>query len=328
MGRAVVEGERMPDVLAALSPAPRCSSPPVEDILTNSQREFWGLDMDHAGPDSEAMRETRFGLDVAEADGTLYAVGSTYSAESHAVYDGLPARACGSSPSPRCSSTESSRSPTPCRWLLDVGQRGMSRPAEIEFAVRLSRKPDEPHEFGFLQMRPLVISQRIRRARPRRGGLGITGMPKPDGARQRHGRAPRRGGGRLRPLPTARASRDVAAEITRYNAELMAAGQPYLLIGVGRWGSADPWLGIPVAVGADRRRAGDRRVRLPRLPRHALPGQSFLPEPDFVPGRLLHRECRRGRGVRALGLAGRAAGGERARRRASPRVSIGRSWCA
>jgi hypothetical protein len=34
--------------------------------------------------------------------------------------------------------------------------------------------------------------------------------------------------------------------VTRYNAELMAEGRPYLLIGVGRWGSADPWLGIPV----------------------------------------------------------------------------------
>jgi len=41
-------------------------------------------------------------------------------------------------------------------------------------------------------------------------------------------------------------ARDVAQAVTRYNAELMAEGRPYLLIGVGRWGSADPWLGIPV----------------------------------------------------------------------------------
>src|SRR5206468_1711130 len=40
-------------------------------------------------------------------------------------------------------------------------------------------------------------------------------------------------------------SRHVAAELAQYNAEL--AGRPYLLIGVGRWGSADPWLGIPVS---------------------------------------------------------------------------------
>jgi len=39
-------------------------------------------------------------------------------------------------------------------------------------------------------------------------------------------------------------SRQVAGELAQYNAEL--AGRPYLLVGVGRWGSADPWLGIPV----------------------------------------------------------------------------------
>jgi hypothetical protein len=37
-----------------------------------------------------------------------------------------------------------------------------------------------------------------------------------------------------------------AAEVARFNARLVADGHPYLLIGVGRWGSNDPWLGIPV----------------------------------------------------------------------------------
>ncbi|MBC7294425.1 MAG: hypothetical protein H5T84_10075 [Thermoleophilia bacterium] len=41
-------------------------------------------------------------------------------------------------------------------------------------------------------------------------------------------------------------SREIAAEIARLNAELVAEGIPYILIGLGRWGSADPWLGIPV----------------------------------------------------------------------------------
>ena len=41
-------------------------------------------------------------------------------------------------------------------------------------------------------------------------------------------------------------SRDAAQEIARLGAELNRAERPYLLIGVGRWGSRDPWLGIPV----------------------------------------------------------------------------------
>ncbi len=41
-------------------------------------------------------------------------------------------------------------------------------------------------------------------------------------------------------------SREVAAEISSLNNKLISEGKPYLLIGVGRWGSLDSWLGIPV----------------------------------------------------------------------------------
>jgi hypothetical protein len=41
-------------------------------------------------------------------------------------------------------------------------------------------------------------------------------------------------------------SREVAWEVSRFNAKLVASQTPYLLIGVGRWGTLDPWLGIPV----------------------------------------------------------------------------------
>jgi hypothetical protein len=40
---------------------------------------------------------------------------------------------------------------------------------------------------------------------------------------------------------------EAAAEVARLNARLDAEGRRYLLIGVGRWGSTDPWLGIPVS---------------------------------------------------------------------------------
>lgn len=38
----------------------------------------------------------------------------------------------------------------------------------------------------------------------------------------------------------------IAAEIDRLNRQLMDEGRPYLLVGIGRWGSSEPWLGIPV----------------------------------------------------------------------------------
>jgi hypothetical protein len=42
------------------------------------------------------------------------------------------------------------------------------------------------------------------------------------------------------------ATRQIADQVDRLNSVLLAEGRPYLLIGFGRWGSADPWLGIPV----------------------------------------------------------------------------------
>jgi hypothetical protein len=41
-------------------------------------------------------------------------------------------------------------------------------------------------------------------------------------------------------------SQQTAAEIAAFNAQLIRENRPYLLIGIGRWGSLDPWLGIPV----------------------------------------------------------------------------------
>ena len=41
-------------------------------------------------------------------------------------------------------------------------------------------------------------------------------------------------------------SRAKSPEVGIFNGQLKAMDRPYLLIGIGRWGTADPWLGIPV----------------------------------------------------------------------------------
>src|SRR5580692_50776 len=87
LGRAVVDGgkcltfcPRYPQNLVQFSS--------VEDILHNSQSEFWALSLNGV-PEGRPghLHEMRFGLDAAEADGTLSAVGSTYSDDNEAVYD-------------------------------------------------------------------------------------------------------------------------------------------------------------------------------------------------------------------------------------------------
>jgi CheY-like chemotaxis protein len=207
----------------------------VKDILANSQRTFWALDL--AG--DRGLRESRYELDAAEADGTLAALGSTYSRENDAIYDGI------SRPGVRVVSFASILKhdgfplATLLERLLAIGRRGMGGPVEIEFAVDLARR-----ELAFLQLRPLALSHEllelvIEDVAPSlllcRSG-SVLGNGRIDDIqdivvvdRQRFERA---------------SSRQAAAEIAQCNAEL--AGRPYLLVGVGRWGSADPWLGIPV----------------------------------------------------------------------------------
>ena len=247
MGRSVVEGEK------CLSFCPRYPQhllqfSSVKDMVRNSQRQFWALELDPAAsgdPDRE-LRESRFDLEVAEADGTLLALGSTYSQENSAVYDGLSrpgVRLVSFAPVlkhdvfPLAGMLEA---------LLDMAGRGMNRATEIEFAVRLDVPAGQPREFGFLQMRPLVLARES-------AALEIDDT---DPARLLCLSPKVLGNGQVNGLHDVvvvdfhrfdRAqSRDAARAVARFNAELLSRGAPYLLIGVGRWGSTDPWLGIPV----------------------------------------------------------------------------------
>jgi CheY-like chemotaxis protein len=250
LGRAVVDGGKC---LTFCPRYPRniVQFSSVEDILTNSQSEFWALEMNHvAQREADAatnLREVRFGLDAAETDGTLYSVCSTYSADNHAVYDGV------SRPGARIVTFAPvlKHEVFPLAPLLDqlmtIGEDAFGRPVEIEFAVRLPQRPGDAAEFGFLQIRPLVLSREGEELR----------MDEVDPGHLICQSSKVLGNGRVSGLcdvvmvdfhrfQRAR-SAEVARGVAHFNSKLSHEGRPYLLIGVGRWGSTEPWLGIPVA---------------------------------------------------------------------------------
>jgi hypothetical protein len=244
MGRAIVEGgvclrfcPRYPRQILQLAS--------VEDVLESTQREFWALPL--GGRSAGAgMREESCALPVAETDGTLAAVASTYSLENDAIYDGL------SRSGPRLVTfapiLKQGLFPLAeiLSLLMDEGERGMGTAVEIEFAVNLSPRAGARREFGFVQLRPLALM--------RESEAIEIGEVAADAALCRSQRV--LGNGRIEGIrdlvvvdfqrfERAR-SREAAAEVGRLNGLLRAAGTPYILIGVGRWGSRDPWLGIPV----------------------------------------------------------------------------------
>ncbi len=221
----------------------------VEDILANSQTEFWALQMDRrertVDPEDE-LREAPFGILEAEKDGALNLLASTYSADNHAVYDGLSRK--GTRIVSFAPILKYGMFPLPAilDQLMTIGEEGLGRPVEIEFAVRLSKQSGEASEFGFLQMRPLVVSREgedlrvevIERERLLCQSGQVLGHGRIDSLRDaivvdfhRFERA---------------RSHEVAQSVAAFNAGLSEGRKPYLLIGVGRWGSNEPWLGIPV----------------------------------------------------------------------------------
>jgi hypothetical protein len=68
-------------------------------------------------------------------------------------------------------------------------------------------------------------------------------------------------------------SREVARQIAKINAALTAGGRKFILINPGRWGSADPWLGIPVGRDDIYGVGAIVETTHPRI--HAEPSQGF-----------------------------------------------------
>lgn len=220
----------------------------VQDVLHNSQRTFYALRLDDGarrGDGAPAFELKAHGLDVAERDGVLASVGSTYSPENDVIVDGTtrpgvrlvtfaPILKHGLFPLAEILAD-----------VLSLSEQGVGGPVELEFAVNLAG-PDGPAEFALLQLRPLAFEREM--AALDLGAVDPAALLGWSDAVLGHGRlddlydivvvdSARFGAAR---------SQEIAVEIGRLNAELTNAGRPYLLIVVGRLGSSEPTLGVPV----------------------------------------------------------------------------------
>lgn len=222
----------------------------TKETIKNAQQEFYALNIT-GEIDTKSARPLdylvqTYKLHFAEEDQTLYHAGSTYSVENDAVYDGIS----------RSGQRVVTFAPIlkhgvfPLADILDllleVGTWGMGVPIEIEFAVNMKVPPGKPKEFCMLQMRPLVISHE-------HDELDIENVQKDELICFSNQVL---GNGvidkifdiiyvDINKFDRAK-SKDVAQEVSSINSKLVDEKRPYLLIGVGRWGSLDNWLGIPV----------------------------------------------------------------------------------
>ncbi len=248
LGKTVVEGERTlrfcpacPDILPQFST--------VDDILKNSQRFFYALkiknypEMLTFGRDANLSKR-----DVEDARDELPVklLAGTYIVNEHRIRETATIRG----PKVLTFARILQHGDLPLAAilgdLLALGRKGMGCPVEIEFSLNIGAGDEAPREFFFLQMRPMA------------GGiesLEISIEPR-DRERALSRSSQALGNGKYAHINDilyvdpeafdAGKTVQIAGEVGTFNAPLDAAARPYLLIGPGRWGSADRWLGIPV----------------------------------------------------------------------------------
>jgi CheY-like chemotaxis protein len=130
--------------------------------------------------------------------------------------------------------------------LLDIGEKEMGTPIEIEFAANLDNPEGKPKSFSLLQIRPIVINEQ-------RITFKIGQVNEEETIIYSHSAL---GNGIIDNLcdivyikPETFKSGDtklIARELEQMNQQFICERKNYILIGPGRWGSSDAWLGIPV----------------------------------------------------------------------------------
>ncbi len=246
-------GAHVTDGGAAVSFAPRrpgavLGSPDLRDPTTSTQTDFLALDLTRDGVSGARSPVVREPLARAAADGVLGWLGSTWTPEDDAVHHGIARPGVRLvTLAPLLAEPDEFPLAAILAELLDLGVEACRSPVELEFAANLSVSRGRRREFGFVQLRRLETT--------RDGHSGTDREPPPGSILCRSARV--LGHGRIEGITRIvvvdresfdrSRSRETATEVARLNARLGRDGDGYLLIGVGRWGSSDPHLGIPVS---------------------------------------------------------------------------------
>jgi len=246
LGKMVVEGgtslrfsPRYPQFMPQFST--------VDDILKNSQRFFYALNLNDSREELTSGDDPnleRLAVDDHPDCPAVRSLSSTYYPQEHRIRDGLQS---GGLPVVTFAGILKYREfplPEILTDLLEIGRRGMGCPVEIEFAVNLpiGGRP----VFDLLQIRPMAVArQKLNveiNAEDRKRAICYSSMAL--------------GNGQIGDIADilfvdpelfdVTRTLEIAAEVGRLNRHLAAVNRRYLLIGPGRWGSADRWLGIPV----------------------------------------------------------------------------------
>jgi hypothetical protein len=248
LGKTIVDG----GICWSYVPAEPRRGPPVSspgELLGSTQTRFWAVRM-APPPAHDPVNEIEYlqecSLADAEFDGALRYCASTYDAESDRLKIGTASRGPRVLTFAPILELEEIPLNAAVRRLAEVCRAACEGDVEIEFAATVEPDGSGPARLGFLQLRPMLTPRE-------RVEVADTEL---DGARVLVSTRRALGNGRIEGLhdviyvkPEAfepRCTREIAGQIEALNRGLAAERRPCVLIGFGRWGSNDPWLGIPV----------------------------------------------------------------------------------
>jgi DNA-binding NarL/FixJ family response regulator len=248
LGKTVVEGgtalrfsPKYPQFLPQFST--------VDDTLSNSQRLFYALKMDGVPEDLAAKDDAtlaKLEIDAVSTHAPIKYLCSTYLPQDHRIRDGAQAPGYPVLTFANILKYDFFPLAQILSELLFIARKGMGCPVEMEFAVNLPLGDNQMPRFDLLQIRPMAIRQyhlevEIREEEIRQAFCYST-MALGNGQFNEINDIVYVNPDTFDPAHTIK----IAAEVGKMNAQLVQENRKYLLIGPGRWGSADRWLGIPV----------------------------------------------------------------------------------
>ena len=246
LGKTIVDG----GLSWTYSPAFPKIEPPfgsAEKLVKETQTRFWAVTMGEP-PLVDPTREIEYmvheDLTAAEKDGALRYLASTYNPQSGRLSIGTGfkgPRAITFAPLLVLKEIPVNEI---IRALLSICEKALGGPVEIEFACTF-----QPNRFAFLQVRKMAVSDEavdVPEEELQKAGLLVASRSvlgngvvedirdvvyvRPETFELKHTQA-------------------IVPELRQMNERLLSANRPYLLVALGRLGTTDPWLGIPIAWG-------------------------------------------------------------------------------
>ena len=220
-----------------------------EAALRETQKYFYALDMNAESftPNTDdGFNILHLPVKEAEKDGSLKWIASTFDLQNHVLRDGVNHEGKKLITFANILKHEVFPLADILHTILEIGQKEMGKPVEIEFAVDLNRPPNDPKVFYLLQIRPIVSNKETITTE-------LEKVKVKDTIIYSHSAL---GNGVISDLKdivyikpeTFNPAKNVelCERIGQLNDRMIREGRNYILIGPGRWGSQDPWLGIPV----------------------------------------------------------------------------------